>query len=98
VWGGGEFLTEEFLFMILKTVLNNGRSAENIVKNLREITLKNCKLLIFAAVEIHLETYLPDLVYKKKKIAVTRFLVSYAVDTGHTAVNFTTDAFIKLRS
>jgi hypothetical protein len=37
----------------LKTVFNNGRSAGNIVKNWREITLKNCRLLITADLKTH---------------------------------------------
>jgi hypothetical protein len=44
---------QTFLFRILKTVLNNGRSAGNIVKNWREITLKNSRLLISAALNIN---------------------------------------------
>jgi hypothetical protein len=33
--------------------LKNGRSTGNIVQNWREITLKNCRLLISAALEIN---------------------------------------------
>jgi hypothetical protein len=47
------FLT--FFFRIFKTVLNSGRSAGNILKNWREITLKNSMLLISAALKIHLK-------------------------------------------
>jgi hypothetical protein len=36
-----------FLLRILKIVLNNGRSAGNIVKNWREIALKMSRLLIY---------------------------------------------------
>jgi hypothetical protein len=42
-----------FLFRILKTVLNNGQSAGNIVKNWREITFKNSRLSISASLKIH---------------------------------------------
>jgi hypothetical protein len=54
-----------FMFRILKTVLNNGRSAGNIIKNWREIILKNSMLQISAALniifffKIGLESYLP---------------------------------------
>jgi hypothetical protein len=41
------------LCMILKAVLNSGQSTGNIVKNWREITLKNYRLLISAALKIN---------------------------------------------
>jgi hypothetical protein len=44
---------QAFLFRILKTVLNNCRSAGSILKNWREFTLKNSRLLISAAFEIN---------------------------------------------
>jgi hypothetical protein len=51
----------------LKTAFHNGRSAGNIVKNWREITLKNSSLLFSAALKIifkniSIETYLPEIV------------------------------------
>jgi hypothetical protein len=46
-----EILTETFLFRSLKTVLNSGRSAGNIVKNWKEISLKKSRLLISAALK-----------------------------------------------
>jgi hypothetical protein len=44
---------ETFLFRILETVLNNGQSAGNTVKNWRVITLKNSRLLISASLKIN---------------------------------------------
>jgi hypothetical protein len=41
-----------FLLWILKTVLNKSEGTGNFVKNWREITLKNSKLLISAALKI----------------------------------------------
>jgi hypothetical protein len=43
---------QTFLCRILKTVLNNGRSAGNIVKDWGEIILKNSRLLMPAALKI----------------------------------------------
>jgi hypothetical protein len=43
---------QTFVFRILKTVLDNGRSAGNIVKKWREITLKYSRLLTSASVKI----------------------------------------------
>jgi hypothetical protein len=47
---------QTFLFRILKTdfFFNNDQSAGSIVKNYREITLKNSGLLISSVLEINL--------------------------------------------
>jgi hypothetical protein len=45
---------QTFLFRILKSVLNNERSNGNTVKNWRQITLKNSRLLISAVLKINL--------------------------------------------
>jgi hypothetical protein len=45
---------EGLLFRVSKTVLNNGRSAGNIVKNWGQTTLKYCRLLIFTALKINI--------------------------------------------
>jgi hypothetical protein len=42
-------LCQTFLFRILKPILNTVRSGGNVVKSWREITLKNCRLIISAA-------------------------------------------------
>jgi hypothetical protein len=44
--GGWEEDWQTFLFRFLKTILNNGLSAGNTVKNLRDIIWKNCRLPI----------------------------------------------------
>jgi hypothetical protein len=46
-------ILQTLLFRILKTILNNGRSTGNIVKSWREITQKNYRLPIFAALKIN---------------------------------------------
>jgi hypothetical protein len=48
-----EKIVRTILFRILKSILNNGRSAGNTVKNWREITLKNSRFLISAVLKIN---------------------------------------------
>jgi hypothetical protein len=49
-------------FVILRMVLNNGRSAENIIKNMKEIILKNSGLLVSAACKIIKKKLVPKLI------------------------------------
>jgi hypothetical protein len=66
---------DRFLFRILKTVFNNGQSTGNTVKNWREITMKNSRLVVSGALKINLKkislkTYLPNLVYTQDDAAL----------------------------
>jgi hypothetical protein len=69
-----------FLFRVLKNVSNNGRSAGNTVTNWREITLKNSRSLISAALKITFQKLASKLIcptfvlqpFSRKEIAGTQ--------------------------